>query len=163
MCEKNDLNTSDMHPFIHPLTAATDPVWECKSDWDIYKDIAKTFSEVAPEVLGVEKDVVLTPILHDTPGEIAQPYDVKDWKRGDIDPIPGKTMPNVAVVERDYPNLYKRFTALGPLMNKLGNGGKGTRFTSRGLNNSPGTITITNLDNTARQIVVSMAGNIRVQ
>ncbi len=123
--EKNDLNTSDMHPFIHPLTAATDPVWECKSDWDIYKSIAKKFSEVAPEVLGVEKDVVLTPIMHDTPGEIAQPYDVKDWKRGEIDPIPGKTMPNVAVVERDYPNLYKRFTALGPLMNKLGNGGKG--------------------------------------
>ncbi len=123
--EKNDLNTSDMHPFIHPLTAATDPVWECKSDWDIYKDIAKKFSEVAPEVLGVEKDVVLSPILHDTPGEIAQPYDVKDWKRGETDPIPGKTMPNVAVVERDYPNLYKRFTALGPLMNKLGNAGKG--------------------------------------
>ncbi len=123
--EKNDLNTSDMHPFIHPLTAATDPVWECKSDWDIYKGLAQKFSEVAPEVLGVEKDVVLTPILHDTPGEIAQPYDVKDWKRGETDPIPGKTMPNVAVVERDYPNLYKRFTALGPLMNKLGNGGKG--------------------------------------
>ena len=31
----------------------------------------------------------------------------------------------IAVVERDYPNLYKRFTALGPLMDKLGNGGKG--------------------------------------
>ena len=78
--EKNDLNTSDMHPFIHPLTSAVDPVWECKSDWDIYKGIAKAFSEVAPEVLGVEKDVVLVPILHDTPGEIAQPLDVKDWK-----------------------------------------------------------------------------------
>ena len=60
--EKNDLNTSDMHPFIHPLTAAVDPVWECKSDWEIYKAIAKKFSEIAPEVLGVEKDVVLTPI-----------------------------------------------------------------------------------------------------
>jgi nitrate reductase / nitrite oxidoreductase, alpha subunit len=31
----------------------------------------------------------------------------------------------VTVVERDYPNLYKRFTALGPLMEKLGNGIKG--------------------------------------
>ena len=39
--EKNDLNTSDMHPFIHPLTAAVDPVWEAKSDWEIYKAIAK--------------------------------------------------------------------------------------------------------------------------
>ena len=35
--EKNDLNTSDMHPFIHPLTGAVDPVWEAKSDWEIYK------------------------------------------------------------------------------------------------------------------------------
>ncbi len=123
--EKNDLNTSDMHPFIHPLTSAVDPVWECKSDWEIYKAIAKKFSEVAPEVLGVEADVVLTPIMHDTPGEIAQAFDVKDWKKGEVEPIPGKTMPQVTVVERDYPNLYKRFTSLGPLMAKLGNGGKG--------------------------------------
>ena len=76
-------------------------------------------------MLGVEKDVVLTPILHDTPAEIAQALDVKDWKRGECEPVPGKTMPAVTVVERDYPNLYKRFTSLGPLMSKLGNGGKG--------------------------------------
>ena len=123
--EKNDLNTSDMHPFIHPLTSAADPAWEARSDWDIFKGIAQTFSEVAPEVLGVEKDVVAVPILHDTPGEMAQAVEVKDWKRDDFDPVPGKTMPNIVVVERDYPNLYKRFTALGPLMDKLGNGGKG--------------------------------------
>ena len=123
--EKNDLNTSDMHPFIHPFSSAVDPVWECRSDWEIYKAIAKKFSEVAPEVLGVEKDVVLAPILHDTPAELAQPLDVEDWKSGQVEPIPGKTMPTVAVVERDYPNLYRRFTALGPLMTKIGNGGKG--------------------------------------
>ena len=34
-------------------------------------------------------------------------------------------MPAVTVVERDYPNLYKRFTSLGPLIDKVGNGGKG--------------------------------------
>lgn len=123
--EKNDLNTSDMHPFIHPLSSAADPAWDARSDWDIFKGIAEKFSEVAPEVLGVEKDVVLVPILHDTPGELAQPLDVRDWKKDEIDPIPGRTMPNIAVVERDYPNLYKRFTALGPLLEKLGNGGKG--------------------------------------
>ena len=123
--EKNDLNTSDMHPFIHPLSAAVDPVWGSRTDWDIYKGIARAFSKVAPEVLGVETDVVLTPIQHDSPGELAQPLDVKDWKRGETEPVPGLTMPQVAVVERDYPNLYRRFTALGPLMEKLGNGGKG--------------------------------------
>ena len=26
--EKDDLNTSDMHPFIHPLQAAVDPAYE---------------------------------------------------------------------------------------------------------------------------------------
>jgi anaerobic selenocysteine-containing dehydrogenase len=78
-----------MHPFIHPLTGALDPVWEARSDWEIYKAIAKKFSEVAPEVLGVEQDVVLTPILHDTPAEIAQATDVRDWKRGECRPVPG--------------------------------------------------------------------------
>jgi nitrate reductase / nitrite oxidoreductase, alpha subunit len=129
--EKDDLNTSDMHPFIHPLTAAVDPVWESRTDWNIYKGIAKAFSEIAPEVLGVETDVVLTPIMHDTPAELAQPFDVKDWKTGEIEPIPGKTMPQITVVERDYPNLYKRFTSLGPLMDKLGNGGKGMAWDTK--------------------------------
>ncbi|MCW2248986.1 nitrate reductase alpha subunit [Azospirillum fermentarium] len=123
--EKNDLNTSDMHPFIHPLTAAVDPAWEARSDWEIFKGIAKTFSDVVPGHLGVEKDVVLVPLMHDTPGELGQALDVKDWKKGETDPIPGKTMPGMVVVERDYPNTYKRFTSLGPLMSTLGNGGKG--------------------------------------
>jgi len=123
--EKDDLNTSDMHPFIHPLSKATDPAWEARSDWDIYKGIAKTFSELTEGHLGVEKDVVTVPMLHDTPGELAQPFEVKDWKKGECDPIPGKTMPNIMVVERDYPNTYKKFTSLGPLLAKAGNGGKG--------------------------------------
>ncbi|MDO9247657.1 MAG: nitrate reductase subunit alpha, partial [Phenylobacterium sp.] len=123
--EKNDLNTSDMHPFIHPLSAAVDPAWESKSDWEIFKAIAKTFSEVSPEVLGVEQDVVLTPIQHDSAAELAQPFDVRDWSKGECEAIPGKTMPQITVVERDYPNTYKRFTALGPLLKATGNGGKG--------------------------------------
>jgi nitrate reductase / nitrite oxidoreductase, alpha subunit len=123
--EKHDLNTSDMHPFIHPLSAAVDPAWESRSDWEIYKAIARKFSEVADGQLGVERDVVLTPIMHDTPGELAQPFGVADWKHGECEPVPGQTMPNVAVVERDYPATYRKFTSLGPLMDRLGNAGKG--------------------------------------
>ncbi|MGX5649902.1 nitrate reductase subunit alpha [Hydrogenophaga borbori] len=123
--EKNDLNTSDMHPFIHPLSAAVDPVWQSRSDWEIYKGFAKAFSEVCVGHLGVEKEVVLTPLMHDSPAELAQPFEVKEWKKGECDLVPGKTAPQIAVVERDYPNVFKRFTALGPLMNQLGNGGKG--------------------------------------
>ena len=129
--EKNDLNTSDMHPFIHPLSKAVDPAWEARSDWDIFKGIARTVSAMAPGVLGVEKDLVLSPILHDTPGELAMPLGVADWKKGECEPIPGKTMPAIAVVERDYPNLYKKYTALGPLLDKLGNGGKGLNWDTK--------------------------------
>lgn len=129
--EKNDLNTSDMHPFIHPLSAAVDPAWQAKSDWEIYKGFAKAFSEVCTGHLGVEKEVVLTPIMHDTPAELAQPYGVREWKKGECELVPGKTAPQITVVERDYPNTYKRFTALGPLMDKVGNGGKGISWNTQ--------------------------------
>ncbi|MDE2790736.1 MAG: nitrate reductase subunit alpha [Paracoccaceae bacterium] len=122
--EKNDLNTSDMHPFIHPLQAAVDPAYQSRSDWEIFKAIARKFSEIVPGVLGRETDVVAQPILHDTPGEIAQPRPL-DWKRGECSLIPGRTAPAFVDVERDYPALYDRFVALGPLLESMGNGGKG--------------------------------------
>jgi nitrate reductase / nitrite oxidoreductase, alpha subunit len=129
--EKNDLNTTDMHPFIHPLSAAVDPVWEARSDWETYKTIARRFSELAEGHLGVEQDVVLVPIQHDTAGELAQPFEVRDWKKKECDLVPGVTAPQIAVVERDYPNTYRRFTALGPLADKLGNGGKGIAWNTQ--------------------------------
>ncbi|GAB5464166.1 nitrate reductase subunit alpha [Hoeflea alexandrii] len=142
--EKDDMNTSDMHPFIHPLQAAVDPAYESKTDWEIFKAIAKKFSEISPEILGVETDVVQLALHHDTPSELAQPQ-VLDWKLGECDLIPGKTAPGYIAVERDYPNLYKRFTSLGPLMDKVGNGGKGitwdTKMEVRHLKALNGTVT----------------------
>ncbi|MFZ4834014.1 nitrate reductase subunit alpha [Rouxiella sp. Mn2063] len=123
--EKDDMNTSDMHPFIHPLSAAVEPAWEAKSDWDIYKGIAKRFSELCIGHLGQETDVVLQPIQHDSASELAQPFDVKQWSKGECELIPGKTAPHIMAVERDYPAIYERFTSLGPLLDTLGNGGKG--------------------------------------
>ena len=129
--EKNDLNTSDMHPFIHPLSTAVEPAWEARSDWEIYKGFAKKFSEVCQGHLGKEKEIVLTPLMHDTPAELAQAFDVKDWRKGECDLIPGKTAPQITVVERDYPHTYDRFTSLGPLMEKVGNGGKGIAWDTK--------------------------------
>ncbi|MDZ4066083.1 MAG: nitrate reductase subunit alpha [Tabrizicola sp.] len=128
--EKDDLNTSDMHPFIHPLQAAVDPAYESKTDWEIFKGLARTLSAVVPGYLGVETDVVQLPMQHDSPGEVTQPF-VRDWKKGECDLIPGKTAPAYIAVERDYPNLYARFTALGPLMDKVGNGGKGIAWDTK--------------------------------
>ncbi|MGH7121279.1 MAG: molybdopterin-dependent oxidoreductase, partial [Acetobacteraceae bacterium] len=129
--EKNDLNTTDLHTFIHPLSAAIDPVWESRSDWETYKTIAHRFSELAVGHLGVERDVVLQPLMHDSPAELGQPFAPKDWKRGECDLIPGVTAPRIVVVERDYPNTYRRFTALGPLVDTLGNEEKGIEWDSK--------------------------------
>ncbi|MBL4245366.1 nitrate reductase subunit alpha [Vibrio fluvialis] len=126
--EKDDMNTSDMHPFIHPLSAAVDPAWEAKSDWEIYKGITKVFSSLCEGHLGKETDIVTLPIQHDSPAEIAQAFDVKDWKLGECELIPGKTAPHIMAVERDYPNTYARFTSLGPLLSSQGNGGKGINW-----------------------------------
>ncbi len=123
--EKNDLNTSDMHTFIHPFSNAVDPVWESRPDWDIYRGIALKFSEVAAGVLGKERDLVLSALAHDSPAELGQPIEVKEWKRGECDIIPGKTTQTMTVVERDYPNVGAMYTSLGPLVSKIGNGGKG--------------------------------------
>ncbi|MFC4159066.1 nitrate reductase subunit alpha [Chitinimonas lacunae] len=126
--EKDDLNTSDMHPFIHPLSEAVQPLWQSKTDWEIYKLIARKFSEIAGPYLGTRKDVVLQPLLHDTPGELGQPLEPRDWYKGECDLIPGKTAPNMVVVERNYADIYKKFTSVGPLLERLGNGGKGINW-----------------------------------
>ena len=129
--EKDDMNTSDMHPFIHPLSKAVDPVWESRSDWDIFKGIAKKFSQLCEGHLGVEQDLVTVPLMHDTTSELAQPDGIKMWWKGECDLIPGLTAPNMVVVERDYPNTYNRFTSLGPMLDKLGNGGKGINWNTQ--------------------------------
>lgn len=126
--EKADLNSTDMHSFIHPLSAAVPPCWESKSDWDIFKAIAKKFSELAAHHFpNPVPDVVATPLAHDTAAEIAQPS-IKDWTKGEIDAIPGKTMPSISVVMRDYKNVYNQYVSFGPLVRANGVGAHGTNY-----------------------------------
>ncbi|RAR45401.1 nitrate reductase subunit alpha [Paenibacillus sp. MDMC362] len=114
--EKTDLSSTDMHPFVHPFNPAVDPLWESRSDWDIYRTIAEAFSDMAKTHLpGIYKDLVSTPLSHDSISEIAQPYgEVKDWRKGEIEAVPGKTMPNLTVVERDYTKIHDKYITLGP-------------------------------------------------
>nr|BFE73516.1 hypothetical protein GCM10020092_068170 [Actinoplanes digitatis] len=65
--EKHDLNTTDMHPFIHAFTPAISPPWQTRTDFDAFHGIAKVFSELAGPRLGVREDLVAAPLLHDTP------------------------------------------------------------------------------------------------
>jgi nitrate reductase alpha subunit len=118
--EKDDLNSTDMHSFIHPLQAAVPPSWESRSDWDIFKALAEKVSALAATHLPAPvRDLVATPLQHDTPAEMAQ-REIRDWSKGECEPVPGKTMPGLAVVERDYPNLARRFVSYGPVVRKAG-------------------------------------------
>jgi nitrate reductase alpha subunit len=126
--EKADLNSTDMHSFIHPLSAAVPPCWEAKSDWQIFQAIAKRFSELAAKHFPHPvPDVVAAPLAHDTPAEIAQ-QEIKDWAAGEIEAIPGKTMPNLKVVYRDYKNLYNQFISYGSKARENGLGAHGTHY-----------------------------------
>ncbi|WP_125709334.1 nitrate reductase subunit alpha [Companilactobacillus zhongbaensis] len=124
--EKEDLSSTDMHPFIHPFNKAVDPLWESKSDWQAFKDIAKEFSGMAKKYFsGVKYDLKTQPLGHDSKGEISQPLgEIKDWKKGEIEAIPGKTMPSLSLVERDYTKIYDKFISLGPnARGKVGSNG----------------------------------------
>ena len=81
---------------------------------------------LAEKHLGARRDIIAAPLAHDTPDEIAQPHGrVLDWRAGECEPIPGKTMPKLIVVERDYPDVAAQHAALGPLTETLGSIGQG--------------------------------------
>ena len=127
--EKHDLNTTDMHPFVHSFNPAIAPPWQTRTDWDSFQAIAQAFSRLAAGHLGTRQDVVAVPLLHDTPDELATPHGrVRDWKAGECEPEPGRTMPKLVVVERDYAAVADKMTALGPLLDTLGTTTKGITY-----------------------------------
>ncbi|TQK49912.1 nitrate reductase alpha subunit [Streptomyces sp. SLBN-118] len=127
--EKHDLSSTDMHPFVHAFNPAIAPPWQTRTDWDAFHTLAKEFSRQAADHLGVRKDVVAAPLLHDTPDELANPRGVvRDWKAGECEPVPGRTMPKLIRVERDYGAVAEKMGALGPLLDSLGATTKGVTF-----------------------------------
>ncbi len=126
--EKADLNSTDLHSFIHPLSEAIPPCWESRSDWNIFRGIAEKFSDLARTHLPEPyTDLVVSPLAHDSPDEIAQPS-ILDWGKGECEAIPGKTMGHFAYIERDYPNLYNKFISLGPNVRDKGMGAHGVKY-----------------------------------
>jgi nitrate reductase alpha subunit len=127
--EKHDLSSTDLHPFVHAFNQAIPPPWENKSDWEAFSRIAERFSELAERHLGVRRDVIARPLTHDSADEIAQPLgEVRDWRAGECEPIPGQTMPRLIVVERDYANVAAKWASLGPLVEQQGTQVKGSSW-----------------------------------
>ncbi|MEV0839121.1 nitrate reductase subunit alpha [Actinocatenispora sera] len=127
--EKHDLSSTDMHPYVHAFNPAIDPPWQARTDFDLFGALADRFSALAADHLGKRRDLVVTAMQHDTPGEIAQPGGtVPDWRRSGEQPVPGRTMPAVTVVERDYAAIGEKWRALGPLTERLGLANKGVTY-----------------------------------
>ncbi len=111
--EKPDLNTTDLHSYIHPLGEAVPPSWESKTDWQIFREIARVTSEMATKHFAEPvTEIVNVPLGHDTIAEISQ-SEIKDWYKGECEPIPGKTMHNIVTVRRDYTKIYEKYISLG--------------------------------------------------
>jgi nitrate reductase alpha subunit len=124
--EKNDISSTDLHPFVHTFGEAVPPPWEARTDFDAFRLITERFTELAATHLGVRRDLVAAPLQHDQPDELAQPLgEVRDWKAGECDAVPGRTLPKLIVVERDYGAVAEKWRALGPLVESLGVGVKG--------------------------------------
>jgi nitrate reductase alpha subunit len=118
-----------MHPFVHSFNPAIAPPWQTRTDWDAWQTIAEKFSELAATHLGVRTDVVAVALTHDTPDAMATPHGVvRDWKKGECEPIPGVTMPRLVEVERDFGAVAEKMNALGPLVDTLGATTKGVTF-----------------------------------
>ncbi|WP_188192504.1 nitrate reductase subunit alpha [Nonomuraea sp. SYSU D8015] len=109
--EKHDLSSTDLHPFVHAFNPAIPPPWETKTDFSAFHAIARAFSDLADEHLGVRRDVVATPHQHDTPSEISHARE-----------------PALHVVERDFGAIADKLAALGPLTEQLGVPVKGLTF-----------------------------------
>ncbi|MEV0627910.1 nitrate reductase subunit alpha [Nonomuraea wenchangensis] len=127
--EKHDLSSTDMHPFVHAFNPAIAPPWQTRADYDVFLGLADAFSELAARHLGRRTDVLAVPLAHDTPDELAQPGGrVRDWKHGECEPIPGKTMPKIVTIERDYGAVGERMRGIGPLFAELGLTTKGVTY-----------------------------------
>ncbi|BAL89231.1 putative nitrate reductase alpha subunit [Actinoplanes missouriensis 431] len=119
--EKNDISTTDMHPFVHAFSPAVEPPSDAHTDYDAFLALADKVSELAVTHLGVRTDVLAAPLQHDTPDELAMPGGrVRDWKFGECEPEPGRTMPKLITVQRDYTQIGRKMRTVGPLLDKLG-------------------------------------------
>jgi nitrate reductase alpha subunit len=127
--EKHDLSSTDMHPFVHAFNPAIAPPWQARTDYDTFLALADRFSELAAVHLGTRADVLAVPLTHDTADELAQPGGrVRDWKAGQCEPVPGRTMPRLVVIERDYPATAAKMRSIGPLLGELGMTTKGVTY-----------------------------------
>ncbi len=114
--EKADLNSTDMHSSSTRCRRRCRRAGNRRATGRSSRRSPKKFSRAGARRTSRSRsrDLVASPLAHDTPAEIAQPEIAGLDARAKCEPIPGKTMPACSVVERDYANLYDQFISLRP-------------------------------------------------
>ncbi|MEO3751637.1 molybdopterin-dependent oxidoreductase [Streptomyces sp. B6B3] len=137
--ERHDLASADAEPYVRAVEPAIDPPWQTRTEFAIFHGLARAVSELAAGRLENTHDLVATALRHDTPGEAAQPGGtVPDWRvgappgpsgpgGGAAAAVPGRNLPHVSLVERDYTTLADRLATFGPLAEIAGMTVKGVR------------------------------------
>ncbi len=102
--EKHDLNTTDMHPFVHAFTPAIDPPWETRTDFDTFhrdrQDVHRT-GRPAPRASARTWWPCRCSTTPRRDGHsLAESCGIGGPARSPR--CPGRTMPKFIVVERDY-------------------------------------------------------------
>ena len=122
--EKHDLSSTDMHPFMHCFDEAVNPPWEARTDFEVFQTLARLVGRMAPGHLDTQTDVVAVPLGHDSPDAMTMADGVvpeQTW-------TPGKTMPKLVAIERDYTQVGYKYDRIGPLVPKAGLASKGVAY-----------------------------------
>ena len=85
--ENASISSTDLHPLVTYVRPGRPAPWEARRRLGRRSpSVAERFEELAKTHLGVRRDLVAAPLLHDTPEELAQPGGVvRDWKAGERD------------------------------------------------------------------------------
>ena len=122
--EKHDLSSTDMHPYMHCFDEAVNPPWEARTDFEVFQTLARLVARLAPDHLGTQTDVVAVPLGHDSPDAMTMvggTVPEQTW-------TPGRTMPKLVPIERDYTQIGYKFDRMGPLLDKAGLASKGVAY-----------------------------------
>ena len=128
--EKHDLNTTDMHPFVHSFNPAISPPWQTRTDWDAFLTISAALQRArrGPPRGAQGRRGRAAAARHPRRDGQARTASSPTGSAGECDPVPGVTMPKLVVVERDYGAVAAKMAALGPLLDTLGATTKGVTF-----------------------------------
>jgi len=122
--EKHDLSSTDMHPYMHCFDEAVNPPWEARTDFEVFQTLSRLVARFAPGHLDTQTDVVAVPLGHDSPDAMTMADGIipeQTW-------TPGKTMPKLVPIERDYTQIGYKFDRMGPLLEKAGLASKGVAY-----------------------------------